>query len=226
MLLCGRIIIQGDKNCGGSMARPPSGTDIRLKKAGKELLQEKGLAGFSVREACRQAGVNTGMFRYYFGSKEEFLQTLLKEIYADFLEHFNAAAAAGTPRERLKSALVELGRFALGMRRVAPLIFADLSYGRKEAFAFARDNFTAHIGQLGLLAAECAPASALKGHSMPFLIAALAPVMIFPVLMASLLERNGVKAVGPFRLEALREELFSEDGLDERAEIALRGIGL
>ena len=209
------------------MARPPSGTDLKLKTAGRKLLQEKGITGLTVREACRVAGVNTGMFHYYFGSKDEFLKAVLKEIYAEFMLNFKArVAVAGTPRARLKNALAELGKFALGIRNVAPMMFADLAHGKKEAFAFVSGNFTEHIEQLAALAAECRPGSAVKDRSIPFLIAAMVPVMIFPVLMLGVLERNGVKNLSGQSLEELRKEMFSDSGIAARAEIALRGIGL
>lgn len=209
------------------MARPSSGADIKLKNAGRKLLQRNGITGLSVREACRLAGVNTGMFHYYFGSREDFLRAVLKEMYAEFLVQFKAGVSAGgTPRARLKNALMEVGRFALGMRRIAPMLFADLAHGKKEAFAFVSGNFTEHIRQIAALAEECRPGSAVKRHSVPFVVGVLVPVMIFPMIVGGIMERNGVKAVGALSLEKLGEELFSEEGIAERAEIALRGIGL
>lgn len=209
------------------MARPTSGTDLKLKAAGRKLLQEKGITGLTVREVCRVAGVNTGMFHYYFGSKDEFLKAVLKEIYAEFMLNFRAGVAvAGSPRARLKAALVEVGKFALGIRSVAPMMFADLAHGKEEAFAFVSGNFTEHVKHLAALAAECRPGSAVKDRSIPFLIAAMVPVMIFPVLMGGVLERNGVKSVSGQGLEELRHEMFSDAGIVERAEIAVRGIGL
>ena len=209
------------------MARPASGTDTKLKAAGRRLLLEKGITGFGVREACRLAVVNTGMFHYYFGSKEEFLHAVLKEMYGEFMVNFKAGVSAGgTPRARLKNALIEVGRFALGMRRAAPMLFADMLHGKKEAFAFFSGNFTEHIRHIAALAEECRAASAVKGRSVPFVIAALLPVMIFPMLAGGIVERNGLKSLGGLPVEELREEIFSEEGIAERAEIALRGIGL
>ncbi|MBI4350680.1 MAG: TetR/AcrR family transcriptional regulator [Elusimicrobia bacterium] len=209
------------------MGRPPSGTDLKLKAAGRKLLQEKGITGLSVREACRVAGVNTGMFHYYFGSKEEFLKAVLKEMYAEFMLNFKAGVAvAWTPRDRLRNALVEVGKFARSVRSVAPMIFADLAYGKKEAFAFVSGNFTAHIRHIAVLAEECRPESAVKGRSVPFLIVSMVSVMVFPMLVGGVLERNGVKELGGRSLEALREELFSDEGIAARAAIALRGVGL
>lgn len=209
------------------MARPPSGTDLKLKAAGRKLLQAKGITGLSVREACREAGVNTGMFHYYFGSKEEFLKAVLKEMYAEFMVNFKAGvSAAGAPRDRLKTALIEVGKFALRIRHAAPMIFADLAHGKREAFEFVSGNFTEHVRHIAALAEECRPASAVKGRSVPFMMLGMIPVMIFPVLIGGVMERNGVKTVGGRPLEKLREEIFSEEGIAERAEIALRGIGL
>ncbi|MDD2806378.1 MAG: TetR/AcrR family transcriptional regulator [Elusimicrobiales bacterium] len=209
------------------MARPPSDTDLKLKAAGRALLQAKGITGLSVREACRLAGVNTGMFHYYFGSKEEFLKAVLKELYAEFMYNFKAGvSAAGTPRDRLKAALIEVGKFALAMRHAAPMLFSDLAHGKKEAFTFLSGNFTEHVKYIAALAVECRPASAVKGHSAPFIIAGVLPVMVFPMLMGAVMERNGVKSLGGIPLGKLREEIFSDEGIAERAEMALRGIGL
>lgn len=209
------------------MARPPSGTDLKLKAAGRKLLQEKGITGLSVREACRVAGVNTGMFHYYFGSKEEFMKTILKEIYAEFMLNFKAGVfAAGTPRVRLKNALQEVGKFARSVRNTAPMIFADMAHGNRNAFTFVSGNFTEHIRYIAALAEECRAGSAVKAWSNPFIIAALVSVMIFPVLIGGVMERNGVKKIGGRSLAGLREEMFSDAGIAERAEIAVRGIGL
>ncbi len=209
------------------MARPPSGTDLKLKVAGRKLLQEKGITGLTVREACRVAGVNTGMFHYYFGSKEDFLKEVLKEMYAEFMLSFKAGVAvAGTPRERLKNALVEVGKFARSVRSVAPMIFADLAHGKKEAFAFVRGNFTEHVQQIAALAAECRSLSSVRDHSIPFIISSMLSVMVFPMLVSGVFERNGVKVLHGLPLADVREELFSDSGINERAEIAVRGIGL
>ncbi len=209
------------------MARPPSGTDEKLKSAGRALLTEKGITGFSVREACRLAGVNTGMFHYYFGSKDEFLKAVLKELYAEFMLNFKAGVSAGgTPRERLKNALIEIGRFALSIRAAAPMLLADLLHGNKEAFTFVRDNFTEHIAHMVALALLCRPKSAVAKRSIPFMVLSMVPVMVFPVVISGLLERNGVKKLKGYDLALLRGELFSEEGLAERAEVALRGVGL
>jgi len=209
------------------MARPASGTDLKLKAAGRKLLRQKGITGLSVREACRLAGVNTGMFHYYFGSKDEFLKAILKEIYAEFMLKFRArTAVGGSPRERLKNALIEVGTFARDIRKAAPLMLADMAHGKREVFRFFSGNFTEHVKQIAVLAAECRPSSALKGRSIPFIMVSAIPVMVFPVLIGEIVARNGVKKLGVFDLDDIEEELLSDTGIAERAEIAVRGLGL
>jgi AcrR family transcriptional regulator len=209
------------------MSRPTSGTDLKIKAAGRKLLQEKGLAGLTVRGACRLAGVNTGMFAYYFGSKEEFTKIILKEVYAEFMLKLRSeTAVAGEPREKLKGALVELGKFARELRKALPLLLADLAYGKREAFLFFSGNFTEHIGHISALAQQCRPRSAVKEHSVPYIVGALLPVMVMPILMGGVMERNRVKSVGGVKLEDLLQEFFSDEGISGRAEIALRGVGL
>ncbi|MBU2575462.1 MAG: TetR/AcrR family transcriptional regulator [Elusimicrobia bacterium] len=209
------------------MSRPASGTDLRLLKAGKELLRDKGITGLSVREACRRAKANTGMFHYYFGSKDEFLKAVLKEMYGEFLANFKVGVAEGAdPRKKLKNALIAVGGFAREIKNVAPVIIADLILGNKDAFDFIRGNFMEHIGHIAALAGECRPQSALKGRSVPYMIGALVPVMIFPVIIGGIMERNGVKKAGGIRIGKLAAEFFSDEGIADRAEIALRGAGL
>lgn len=209
------------------MSRPASGTDRRLIKAGKELLKEGGITGLSVREACRRAKVNTGMFHYYFGSRDEFLKAVLKEMYAEFYAGFRMGVAEGAvPREKLRNALIAVGKFAREIKGTAPLILADLSLGNKEAFDFISGNFLEHVKELIVLAGQCRPDSALKGRSVPYIIGALLPTMVFPVIMGGIMERNGVKRPGGVPIGELEAELFSDEGIAERADIALRGVGL
>jgi AcrR family transcriptional regulator len=209
------------------MPRPASGTDLKLLAAGVNLVRAKGLYGMTVREACRLAGVNTGMFHYYFGSKDEFTKAVLKELYAGFMLKFRAGSAlGGTPRERLKNSLIEVGRFFRDIRKAAPLFFADMAYGKKETFNFLSGNFTGHLKLIAGLVSECRPASAVKGRSVPFIMAAVLPAMVFPIIMAQILIRNGVRKLGALDLSVIEEEAISDAGIAERAEIAVRGIGL
>lgn len=57
-----------------------SDTRTNLLDAAMHLMLDKGFTATSVDEICKQAGVTKGSFFYYFGSKEELGQVVLKHF--------------------------------------------------------------------------------------------------------------------------------------------------
>ncbi|MCX5786527.1 MAG: TetR/AcrR family transcriptional regulator [Elusimicrobia bacterium] len=207
------------------MARPPSGTDLRLIESGKKLVREKGLYGLSVREACRLARVNTGMFHYYFGSKDEFVKRIVKDIYGEFFIKFKGGIASGADsRQKLKNAIVSVGKFARDARKVVPLFFADLIYGRKEVFELVKNNFTGHIAYIVELIEKCQKEGRLKKMPLPSAIAILIPPMIFPAVIGLVFERHKVASIMGLPLEKARDLILSDAAIDERVELLLKSL--
>lgn len=63
------------------MARPPQDPQIRINEildTAKYLFSSKGYFGTTVSDIAKKMGVTQGMFYYYFKSKEEILEELLK----------------------------------------------------------------------------------------------------------------------------------------------------
>jgi len=200
--------------------------DLKLVEAGKKLVREKGLYGLSVREACRLAKVNTGMFHYYFGSKDEFVKTIVKDIYGDFFVKFKGGIASGADsRQKLKNAIVAVGKFARDARKVVPLFFADLIYGRKEVFALVKNNFTGHISLIIELVEKCQQEGRLKKMPLPSVIAVLIPPMIFPAVIGLVFERQKVTSIMGLPLEKARALILSDAAIEERVELLLKSLG-
>lgn len=65
------------------MARPGSDADKRLIEAGIALIAENGTKALTVRKACAKAGVNLGLFSYFFTNKDIYLKIIFDNIYAD-----------------------------------------------------------------------------------------------------------------------------------------------
>lgn len=79
--------------------------------AAKEVFQESGLDGASIREIAKRAGYTPGAIYFYFRSKEEIYGDLL----ADSLERLNAAVAtagAGTRTARTRLLATAMGFFS------------------------------------------------------------------------------------------------------------------
>ena len=85
-----------------------------LIAAAESLLAERGVEGFTLREAARRAGVSPAAPAHHFGSAAG----LLSEVAAGGFERLarglrSAGAAGGTPSERLRQQSIEYVRFAL-----------------------------------------------------------------------------------------------------------------
>ncbi len=68
-----------------------------LIAAGIACLGRGGMAGFTIDEICREAGVSRGLINHHFDSKED----LLLQIYADMTQHLVDETSAADPRLRL-----------------------------------------------------------------------------------------------------------------------------
>src|SRR5437868_4865296 len=91
------------------MPRPSKNLDVAMLQAGRELFPQAGCSGLSVRAVAEQAGANLGMFHYHFKTKENFLRTLLQQVYEEMFDGLtHAIAHEGPALERLREALVEV----------------------------------------------------------------------------------------------------------------------
>ena len=63
------------------MPRPSRNIDELLLRTGREVLAESGSRALSIRHLTQRAGVNLGMFHYHFKSRENFIRTLLQQMY-------------------------------------------------------------------------------------------------------------------------------------------------
>ena len=128
------------------MPRPAGDAAQKLLAAGHALAQEKGCGAVSVREACRRAKVNLGLFHYHFKSREAFLDRILDEGYKDFFERLSGSAeGGGTPPERLRRALLSIARFARERRRLCIGMLRDGMNGQSQVAAFAARAFPHHM---------------------------------------------------------------------------------
>ncbi|MDD2772168.1 MAG: TetR/AcrR family transcriptional regulator [Elusimicrobiales bacterium] len=208
------------------MARPSSGSDLRLVTAGKKLALKRGLTGLNVREICREAEVNLGMFYYYFRSKREFEQRLLKEMYAEFMRDFRLGVEnAGEPRERLKTALLTIGKFARDNRQILAALIKDVVGGKKETVLFIKENFTAHVMLLLDIVEQCREAGALRRDaSFPNMLMLLVLPLVVPCGAVGVAESNGFSSLLPVPLIVIKQLVISDKAMEQRVELALAAL--
>lgn len=124
--------------------------DLRqaLIAAGEEILAERGVEGFSLREAARRAGVSPAAPAHHFGDARGLLTAIAARGFAELAEALLQAEARVKPQERLEAqarAYVDFATrrgalFSLMWRREL-IDIADASYlaaGRKAFNVFER----------------------------------------------------------------------------------------
>ncbi len=59
-------------------------TEEKIKKAAREVFKQKGFAGTRTRDIAAVAGVNPALLNYYFRSKKELFNVVMKDLVMDF----------------------------------------------------------------------------------------------------------------------------------------------
>ncbi|MDR0744633.1 MAG: TetR/AcrR family transcriptional regulator [Holosporales bacterium] len=64
--------------------------DLMMLEAGKVTIASKCVNELPIRNICSEADVNSGMFNYYFSSKENFYFSLIESIYNELFAYVDA----------------------------------------------------------------------------------------------------------------------------------------
>ncbi|MCA6218121.1 TetR/AcrR family transcriptional regulator [Ideonella sp. B7] len=205
------------------MARPSQAIDQALLASGLLLYPQCGCAGLSLRKVAEHAGTQPAMVHYHFGGKPAFLRAVLQQLYERLFSELNLPGnRQGGPRDRLRAALLTLGRFLLQHRDIAARLALDMAQGEPVVRSFLQTNAPRHIGLLLGLMAEARAA----GELLP-----LAPVQIFvflmgainaPTLVATGLQREDVAA--SLLGDRLSEQVLTDEALCQRLDLALAAL--
>lgn len=126
-----------DKSLTGQKKKYHHG-DLReqLLEAVRALIEERGLDGFSIAEACRRAGVSTAAPYKHFRDRHEILRGVVLHAMERLRGAMRAAADAHEPRSADR--IVAVGRAYVDFARAEPAVFGAI-FGRAEAHEDAPD---------------------------------------------------------------------------------------
>ncbi len=205
------------------MARPSRNIDQRLLDAGRELLPQTGCAGLSARRLTEHAGVNLAMLHYHFGSKDNFVRTLLAGMYdAMFAELAVQAGGEGPPVERLRAALRVLARFARGNRHVLARIVIDALSGEPIAIEFLSTHIPRHVKVLVQLVRAAQRAGQIVRMPVAQVLAFVLGGGLLPVLFGTAAQSS--HALPEVVRNALDAQVLPLRAIDRRIDLALRGL--
>ncbi|HJV86480.1 MAG TPA: TetR/AcrR family transcriptional regulator [Noviherbaspirillum sp.] len=207
------------------MARPSQNIDQRLLEAGAQLLPSTGCRGLSARKLAEHAGVNLGMFHYHFRTKDNFIRTLLQQMYEQMFSMLVIKAREGdSALQNLRNAMLVLAHFARTHRAMLVRIASDALAGEQVAVEFLQANLPRHIGVLSGLIADAQREGELVKAPVAQVFSFLAGAVMAPVLLGAALADNiAVPAALGARME---REVLSKKAVEQRVDFALRGLAV
>lgn len=150
------------------MARPASNIDLRMIDAGRKIIETEGVDAVTIRNVCSVAAVNSGLFNYYFSTKENFFIKLLYNIYEEFYELYNINNNKNVdPLLKLRYCLDKLLEFAIDKEKLIVSIFYDILLKNKNLLEKLKTDYLGkHI--LVQIIQECLDAGCFTTKLPPF----------------------------------------------------------
>lgn len=112
-----------------------------LIDAAESILEERGVEGFSLREAARRAGVSPAAPGHHFGDARGLLTAVATRAFRDFGDALEAGDVGATRMERLRGIGMAYVRFALANRARFQLMWRKSMLDREDtAFCEAGDR--------------------------------------------------------------------------------------
>jgi AcrR family transcriptional regulator len=205
------------------MPRPSRNLDVALLQAGRELFPQAGCARLSVRAVAERAGANVGMFHYHFKTKDNFLRTLLQQVYEEiFAGLAQAAQRPGRAIDALRAALVAAAGLLATHRKLIARVWMDAVSGEPVATEFMRRNAPRHIGLLLGLVQQAQAERSLRPLPPLQCVATLMGAAALPVVFVAGLVEVAMP-VPAFRRQ-FGEQVMSEPAIAERVDLALSAL--
>ncbi len=135
----------------------PTARQTQLVDLALEIIQEHGLAGFTVRRLAKRAGFSEAALYRHYASKQALLQAVARSIASSILDHVEGLAAEVefSPEERLSRILTHQTRTILAVRGLPILLLAEASTsGDDELMAILSQGIDRFVAILGGLISE------------------------------------------------------------------------
>lgn len=207
------------------MPRPSRNQDRALLAAGRALLPVTGCAGLTIRQVAQAARVNSGMFHYYFKTREAFLRAVMQATYEEMFARLTFEVARpldASASEHLRSALRVLGRFLRDNRAFIARILADALAGEAVARDFLRDNLPRHLAVLTALIRAGQASGAMRKVPAAQALGFCGGALAMPILVGGAIGESG--ALPKASARALAATLLSNEAIDQRIDLALAAL--
>jgi AcrR family transcriptional regulator len=204
------------------MSRPSRNQDQLLIDTAKRLYPEVGASGMTLKRIADEAGVNLGMFSYYFGSKSNFVRKVLAALAEETgIGVGRLLPPSATSKERLRCYLLTMGMRYRDHRRLALAMYRDFLNQDADVTEHLFADIKAQMTELGPLIEECQRDGYIDDaldvrHIVGFCMGTVKT----PIVIAA--SQEGRR--GPKLLREGMKKALTDEAIAQRVEMALRGV--
>ena len=195
-----------------------------LVKAGRELLSAMSLTELSVRKIVGHAGVNLGLYHYYFKNKETYAQAVMNDLVEDYTRNeAEIAIGAKTPLEKLKTVMITETKFIRDhWVFLYPLLY-DVARGNRAVKKILLTNFYKRSPTIMAEIRRCKARGMMAGTSEREALELLVGSVVGPCVMYKLLEPllQGTKERIHIEGILLNREVLSDKSIRQRVDRTL-----
>jgi AcrR family transcriptional regulator len=207
------------------MTRPSRNTDQKLIQAALELLPETGYSGMKMRAVAKRAGVNLGMFHYYFRSKKEFLERVATEFYEKFYQNFTLEASTGANvKEQLWNAIGALANFGRNNRKLVLALAKDIVENETQTIRMLEKFFPRHGLILVKLIRECQRQKVIANLPLPLVITFMIGSVMGPVIIMAVLEKAKLQPQYEIIKKMILPFMISNSAMEQRMKFAFHAL--
>ncbi|MDE1178774.1 MAG: TetR/AcrR family transcriptional regulator [Edaphobacter sp.] len=206
------------------MSRPSRNQDQLLIETAKRLYPEVGASGMSLKRIADEAGVNLGMFSYYFGSKSNFIRKVLEALAEESRVDNAIPLPASAPSiERLRCFLLTMSHSYRDHRRLALAMYRDFLNQDPDVTEHLLDRVLLQTTELTPLIEECQRDGYVDDTlAVQQIIGFCMGTVKTPIVVAASQEREPDQ--GPQLLQEGVTRMLTDESIAQRVELALRAI--
>jgi AcrR family transcriptional regulator len=196
--------------------------DKLLIETARQNFADTGWSGLNIRDICTRAGVNLGMFHYYFKTKEEFGRIVLQEVYEEIFAKLITNIDSQRPAfDNLKSLLITFGKITREYRSFFASLLVDIKKNEPIVLEFVKKNFPRHLTIVRSLILECQKQQIVIDLPVEQIMVFLAGSLLLGSILFSFAETHleHTPLIG-----LLHAAVMTDEAILQRIDMALKGI--
>lgn len=141
----------------------------KILHVGIELVAKKGSKVLSVREVCRTANVNLGLFVYYFQNKENYIKEIFREIGKRMVEFsYRGITGEMEPFEKLKHYYKQVCLFTNQNKNLVRMVFIECAIDKELYIKYLENGTIRHSKETFDIVEEAKRSGCLKENISSF----------------------------------------------------------